>query len=69
MNLIWLNTQIMMVEVILNQDGILDFPKCLHSLSISHLKYQSWISGYTFAFQNGHVMTSPSNQLANKEVH
>ena len=54
----------MMVEVILNQDSILDFPEGPHILSISNLKYQSWISVYTFEFQNGHVMTSPTNQLA-----
>ena len=54
----------MMVEVMLNQDSILDFPKGPHILSISHLKYQSRISVYTFEFQNGHVMTSPANQLA-----
>ena len=54
----------MMVEVLLNQDSILDFPKGPHILSTSHLKYQSWISVYTFEFQNGHVMTSPANQLA-----
>ena len=54
----------MMVEVMLNRDSILDFPKGPHILSINHLKYQSWISVYTFEFQNGHVMTSPANQLA-----
>ena len=59
----------MMVEVMLNLDSILDFPKGPHILSISHLKYQSWISVYTFEFKNGHVMTSPANQLANKKVH
>ena len=57
----------MMVEVILNQDSILDFPKCSHILSISYLKYHIWISVYTFEFQNGHVMTSPANQLAKKK--
>ena len=36
------------VEVILNQDGILDFPKGPHVFIISHLNYQSWISVYTF---------------------
>ena len=53
-----------MVEVMLNQDSILDFPKGPHIFSISHLKYQSWVSMYTFEFQNGHVMMSPANQLA-----
>ena len=53
-----------MREVILNQDSILEFPKCSHILSISYLKYQSWISVYTLEFQNGHVLTSPANQLA-----
>ena len=57
-----------MVEGMLNQDSILDFPKGPHILSISHLKYQSWISVYTFEFQNGHVMTSSGNQLANKKA-
>ena len=52
----------MMVEVILNENCILDFPKCPHILSISHLKYHSWISVYT-DFHNGHVMTSAANQL------
>ena len=41
--LIWLNPHNMMVEVMLNQDSILDFSKGPHILSISHLKYQSWI--------------------------
>ena len=59
----------MMVEDMLNQDSILDFPKGPHILSISHFKYQSWISVYTFEFQNGHVVASPTNQLANKKVH
>ena len=53
----------------LNQDRILDFPKVPHILSISHLKYLSWISVYTYEFQNDHVTTSPTNQLANKKVH
>ena len=57
----------MMVEVMLDQDSILDFLKGPHILNISHLKYQSWISVYTFELQNGHVMTSPANQLANKK--
>ena len=48
----------------LNQDSILDFAKGPHILSISYLKYQSWISLYSSDFQNGHVMTSPANQLA-----
>ena len=52
----------MMVEVMLNLDSILDFPKCPYIFSISHLKYQSWILVYTFEFQNGHVM-SPANEL------
>ena len=55
----------MMVEVMLNQDSTLDFPKCPQILSISHLKCQSWISVDTLEFQNGHVMMSPANQLAN----
>ena len=59
----------MMVGVILNQDSILDFPKCPHILSISHSKYHSWISVYTFIFQNGHVVTSPANQLAIRAAH
>ena len=59
----------MMVKVMLDQDSIIDFPKGPHSLSIRHLEYQSWISVYTFEFQNGHVMTSSANQLANKKVH
>ena len=63
-NKIWLNPHDMMPEVMLNQDSILDFQKCSHSLSISCLKYHIWISVYTFEFQNGHVMTSPTNQLA-----
>ena len=54
----------MMVEVMLNQDSSLDSPKGPHILSISHLKYQSWISVYTFEFQIGHVMMSPANQFA-----
>ena len=74
---VWLNPHNMMVEVMLNRDSILDFPKGPHILSISYLKYQSWISLYTSDFQNGHVMTSPAkhvmissaNQLANKKVH
>ena len=53
----------MMVEVMLNQDSILDFPKSPNILSNSHLKYQSWISVYTFQFQNGHIMMSPASQL------
>ena len=59
----------MMIEVMLNQDGILDFQKCSHIFSISSLKYHIWILVYTFEFQNGHVMTSPANQLTNKKVH
>ena len=59
----------MIVEVMLNQDSILDFPKVPHILSFRHSKYQSWISVYTFKFQNGHGMTSPAYQLANKKVH
>ena len=61
---IWLKPHNMIAKVMLNQDSILDFPKVPHILSISHLKYQSWISVYTFEFQNGRVMTSPANQLA-----
>ena len=59
----------MMAEVMFNQDSILDFPKGPYILSISYLKYQSWIPVYTFEFQNGHVMTSSANQLANKKAH
>ena len=66
---IWLNVDNMMVEVILNQDSILDFPKCSHIMSISYLKYHIWISAYTFEFQNANVMMSPANQLANTKVH
>ena len=54
----------MTAEVMLNQDSILDFPKGPHILGISHLEYQSWISVYTFEFQNDHVVASPANQLA-----
>ena len=54
----------MMVDIMLNQDSILDFPKGQHILSISHSKYHFWISVYTFEFRNGHVMKSPANQLA-----
>ena len=54
----------MMEEVMLDQDSIMNFQKGPQILSISHLKYQSWISVYTFEFENGHVMTSPANQLA-----
>ena len=54
----------MTVEVTVNQDSILDFPKSPHILSISLLEYQSWISVHTFEFQNGHVMMSPANQFA-----
>ena len=54
----------MMAEVTLNHYSILDFPKGPHILSFSHLKYQSWISVYTFEFQNGHVMMLPGNHLA-----
>ena len=32
-------------------------------LAIFSFCYQSWISVYTFEFQNGHVMTSPANKL------
>ena len=52
-----------MVEVMLNHDRILDFPECPHILSICYLRYHFWISVHTFIFQNGHVMTSPANQL------
>ena len=55
-------------RIMLSPDCILDFPKGPHILSISHLKYQSWISVYTFEFQNGHVMTLSADQLANKKV-
>ena len=40
-----------MVDVILNQDGILDFPKCLLDFSVP------------FYFQKGHVMIWAANQL------
>ena len=63
-NLNWFNPHNMMVEVMSNQASILDFPKGPHILSVSHLKYQSSISVYTFEFQNGLVMTSLANQLA-----
>ena len=48
----------------IKSDSILDFPKGPHILSISHLKYQSWVLVYTYEFQNGYVITSPANQLA-----
>ena len=37
-----------MVEVVLIQDSILDFPKSTHILSISYWKYHFWISVYFF---------------------
>ena len=52
-----LNPDIMMVKVILNQDSILDFPKCPHVLSICHLKYHSWISVYFFYLQADWLVT------------
>ena len=61
---IWLNPNNMMAKVMLNQDSISDFQKCSHIFGISCLKYHIWISVYSFEFQNGHVMTSPTNQLA-----
>ena len=57
----------MMVEVMLNQDSILGFPKCPHVSSICYLEYHFWISVSTSISQNGHVMISPAKQLANKE--
>ena len=41
----------MMVEVMLNQDSILDFPNGPHILSISHLKYHSLLSEHTSRFK------------------
>ena len=38
----------MVVEVMVNQDSILDFPKGPNVSGISHLKDQSWISVYFF---------------------
>ena len=52
----------------LNQDSILDLRKCPQVSRIYHLEYHFWISVYTLIFQNGHVMTSTANQLANKKV-
>ena len=65
----WLNPPNMMAEVMLNQDSILDFQNFSHILSISCPKYHIWISEYTFEFQNGHVMTSPANELAKQSCY
>ena len=53
---IWLNPHNMMAEAILNQDSILDFPKCPHILNICHLKVALLDFGDHFYFQNGPVM-------------
>ena len=42
---------VMVVEVILNQDRILDYPSRPHILSIYHSRYHSWISAYTCIFK------------------
>ena len=65
----WLNTHNVMVEVMLIQDCVLDFQKCPHFSSIYYLDFHFWISVYMFNFQNGHAMTSPAHQLANKKVY
>ena len=80
---IWLNPHIMILEVIINHDSILDFPKSLYIFWV--LAIQNVILGFQctllffkmvvlwchrpISLQNGLVMTSPANQLANKKVH
>ena len=43
MDLISINV-VMILEVVINQDNILDFPKHTHILSTGRLKFHSWLS-------------------------
>ena len=53
----------MTVEVILNQDSMLDFPKYQEYLEYLPSKISLLDFSEHFYFQNGHVMTSVANKL------
>ena len=59
----------MMVEVIISQNSILDFPKRQPVLNIYHSKDHDLEFSAHFYFRNDHVITSPANQLAIKKAH